>query len=59
MEFSNGIIMPDGVTVSPASFDLASVKSSIEVMVQRFFIVTEDKKAVDGKFASCPRHLSS
>jgi len=41
VEFGNGIIMPDGVTVSPAmnihtiSSDLASVKSSIEGMVQK------------------------
>merc|ERR1712071_528897 len=41
VEFSNGIIMPDGVTVSPAmnvhtiSSDLDSVKSSIEGMVQK------------------------
>jgi len=41
IEFGNGIIMPDGVTVSPAmnvhtiSSDLGSVKSAIEGMVQK------------------------
>lgn len=41
VEFGNGIIMPDGVTVSPAmnvhtiSSDLASVKSSLEGMEQK------------------------
>jgi len=41
IEFGNGIIMPDGVTVSPAmnvhtlSTDLSSVKSSLEGMVQK------------------------
>jgi len=41
IEFGNGIIMPDGVTVSPAmnvhtiSADLGSVKTSIEGMVQK------------------------
>ena len=41
IEFGNGIIMPDGVTVSIAmnvhtiSSDLDSVKSSIEGMVQK------------------------
>jgi len=41
IEFGNGIIMPDGVTVSPAmnvhviSADLDSVKTSIEGMVQK------------------------
>jgi len=41
IEFGNGIIMEDGVTVSPAmnvhtiSSDLASVKTSIEGMVQK------------------------
>jgi len=41
IEFGNGIIMPDGVTVSPAmnvhtiSSDLGSVKSAVEGMVQK------------------------
>jgi len=41
VEFGNGIIMPDGVTVSPAmnvhtiSSDLASVKASLEGMEQK------------------------
>jgi uncharacterized protein YegL len=41
IEFGNGIIMPDGVTVSPAmnvhtiSADLGSVKSAVEGMVQK------------------------
>jgi len=41
VEFGNGIIMPDGVTVSPAmnvhtlSSDFASVKSALEGMVQK------------------------
>merc|ERR1719230_944296 len=41
IEFGNGIIMPDGVTVSPAmnvhvlSSDLGSVKESLEGMVQK------------------------
>jgi len=41
IEFGNGIIMPDGVTVSPAmnvhtlSSDLASVKSALDGMVQK------------------------
>jgi hypothetical protein len=41
IEFGNGIIMPDGVTVSPAmnvhtlSSDLASVKTALDGMVQK------------------------
>ena len=41
VEFGNGIIMPDGVTVSPAmnvhtiSSDLASVKTALDGMQQK------------------------
>ena len=49
VEFGNGIIMPDGVTVSPAmnvhtiSSDLASVKTALDGMQQKTSEWVEDK----------------
>ena len=49
VEFRNGIIMPDGVTVSPAmnvhtiSSDLASVKTALDGMQQKTSEWVEDK----------------